>query len=146
MRPRRTNGRTGQTQSRIAGALEQLQEERGVLSARIEKLDTLIAEMQELFHLPSRNATARRSRRAADTARSRRVRRFRGGFDLDALKAALRAGAVSPGVLAKQLGIDRPRLRAELRQLEDDGVIVCTGTTSSRKVALAGKAPAKEAP
>jgi DNA-binding MarR family transcriptional regulator len=55
---------------------------------------------------------------------------------------------MSPGELARTLGVDRAILRPQLRALEQRGIIVSTGVTASRRVALAPvkRAPAKEVP
>jgi hypothetical protein len=43
------------------------------------------------------------------------------------------------------VSLDRAALRVQVKQLERAGALVSTGTTASRRIALAGQ-PAKEAP
>jgi biotin operon repressor len=69
-----------------------------------------------------------------------------GALSADAIRAALRDGPVSPGVLASTLGVERSRLRYNLAQLEKQGVVISTGSTANRRVALAPHRAAKEAP
>jgi biotin operon repressor len=61
------------------------------------------------------------------------------------IRAALARGPMSPGELAEKLGMERPALRYQVKQLEADGVVVSTGTTAGRRIALVGR-PTKEAP
>jgi DNA-binding transcriptional ArsR family regulator len=139
------------TTSRIAKVVEELVAEREHLSARIAKVDAAIATMQDLFHLPDApRAQARRNKKdpASDHKRSSRKGSSNGHGELsaDAIRAALKQGPLSPGALAEQLAVERSTLRYHLKQLEEDGLVVSTGVTAGRRVALAPHRTAKEAP
>lgn len=68
-----------------------------------------------------------------------------GKFDVDALRAALRSGPMAPRDLARVLNVDRSTLRYQLKLCESAGMVVSTGATANRRIALSGK-PAKEVP
>lgn len=125
----------------IAQALAQLQLERDNLAARLGKVDALIVSMRDVFHLPGRPTLAHKSARETPAHANGNGH---GKVTAEAIRAALRDGPMKPGTLADRLGIPRPRLRYTLAQLEAEGVVVSTGATASRRVALPG-APAKEA-
>lgn len=132
------------TKSRIGAALDELIAERQHLAARMEKIDDLIATMREVFHLPSGDTHRARPARAAPrpSGNGRRA-----AISAAAVQAALADGPLGPGELATALNIDRGRLRYHLLKFERDGLVVSTGSTANRRVALAGKAaPAKEVP
>ena len=136
------------TTSRIARVIEELELEREHMSARLAKIDAAIATMRELFHLPGdKPAAALRISKGskARTASAPTGATRKGDQALDAIRAALKAGPLSPGELETKLKISRYMLNTHVKQLEADGVLVSTGTTISRRIALAGT-PAKEAP
>lgn len=130
-------------QSPIARAIAELQTEREHLLARVEKVDTAIAAIRDAFHLPvegkiRRPAVVKARRSLSSDGAGRR--------DLEAsIIAALKAGPMAPGAMASSLGIDRARLRYAIAKLEKQRTVVSSGTTASRRIALAG-ASAKEAP
>jgi hypothetical protein len=136
----RTNERTnakrrpGVSTSGIARALEELQVERDHLAARIAKLDALMAQMRDMFHLPARGSGHKAA--APPAALSIPVHAPRPELD-KAIRIALHDGPLSPGALATVIAVDRAKLRVRLKQLEATGVIVTTGTTAGRRVALA---------
>lgn len=123
--------------SPIAAALEQLQLERTNLLARVEKVDAAIATLRDLFHLPTERTIGKVT--AAVNGNGH------GALTTDAIRAALARGPLSPGDLAAALDVGRVPLRHRVAALEREGLLVSTGTTASRLVALAGT-PAKEAP
>jgi biotin operon repressor len=123
--------------SPIGAALEQLQLERDNLVARLAKVDDLIVRMRDVIHLPADRSGVRAPVNGNG----------HGEISTDAIRAALQSGPMKPGDLAKQVGVTRAALRYHVQQLETQGVLVATGTTASRRIALAGKSkPAKEAP
>lgn len=151
------------TTSHIGKALEEMETERAHLVARLAKVDALIAQTREVFHLPTA-PTRGRVPRAKGTPRKVAARRIgaltslgdtdppprstrRGAWEdlVHAIRSALADGPMGPGELAAVLKIPRPRLRHYLAQLEHDGIVVATGTTISRRIALPGR-PAKEVP
>lgn len=127
--------------SPIARAIAELETEKSNLAARCAKVDEAIASLRSLFHLPAaavtKPAKSAKSKPAAPAAI--------GPVSAAAVRAALANGPLSPGALARAVGTDRVNLRYVVRQLEEDGTIVSSGTTAARRLALAGK-PAKEAP
>jgi DNA-binding transcriptional ArsR family regulator len=129
--------------SHIGRAITELEAERAHLSARLAKLDEAITTMRALFHLPRVEAGARTlTRRHAAPASNGN------GHDTDTARRILHvlaAGAMSPREISARLGIDRSHLRRPLKELELAGVIVATGATANRRLALAGP-PAKEVP
>jgi hypothetical protein len=135
--------------SPIARAVAELETERDHLTARLGKVNEAIATMRELFHLPQpRNGTAQPK---AATRRAPALHNGNGHGDvtIDAIRAALAAGPMRPGDLAAQLNMDRAALRVIVRGLEADGVLVSSGTTMSRRIALRttrADRPAKKAP
>lgn len=130
-------------QSGIARAIQELLTERQNLAVRIEKLDALVADMRAVFHLPAPERSNGKPREARPVA-ERSVRR---ASPVDALIIArLKDGPMAPGALADVLQCDRPALRYRIKQLEAQGAVVSTGTTASRRVALAPGRSAKEAP
>jgi len=131
-------------QSPIARALDEFLTERRNLVARLEKVDALIASTCEVFHLPVPALDGRRNGTPAPAAVDAPARRARSQIG-DAIRSALKDGPLSPGDLAEKVGVTRGRLRYQVLALEQSGVIVSTGTTANRQIALAGT-PAKEAP
>lgn len=132
--------------SHIAAAVGELQAERDHLAARLSKVDAAIAAVNAAFHLP----TAPVARAPKPKAAKEPVANGNGHGDRTALTdamivEALKAGPMKPGVLSKQLGVDRARLRFRVTGLEQRGFITSSGTTASRLWALTAKA-AKEAP
>lgn len=97
-------------------------------------MDQAIASLRALFHL----RTAERKSSAPEQKSSSN------GDRTAAIRSALARGPLSPGKLADAVGIDRANLGHLLRALERDGIVVRTGTTANRRVALASAA-AKEA-
>ena len=131
----------------VATAVAALEQERDNLAARLQKVDTAIASMRELFHLPKPPAKAnghapapRRRVMPAAPSNGHRVT-----LDVEAVRNALRQGPMSPGELAQVLHVDRARLRYQLAKLEEQGIVSMSGTTASRRVALADGS-AKEEP
>jgi len=137
----RQAGVSGQSSSPIARAIAELETERRNLQSRLGKVDDAIASLRALFHLPAPTEPKPKSEPRASTPAPRSS--SNGGDTVAAIRAALSHGPLSPGALAKAVGLDRPVLRIQLRALERDGVVVSTGTTVSRRVALASAA-AKE--
>ena len=134
--------------SGIGRALDELLAERQHLVARLAKLDAGIATLRDLFHLPAPaapvNGTKTRLSAAAPPAN---VNEHSERSELDeTILAALRDGPQAPGELAAALKVERSLLRYHLKQLEAGGLVVSTGVTVSRRVALAPSAAAKEAP
>jgi DNA-binding transcriptional ArsR family regulator len=138
------------TSSPIARAIAELETERENLVARLAKVDAGIATMRDLFHLPA-NGQPRKARTgpprelisrgpASEAEPTRKADKLK-----DRIRAALTKGPMTPGDLATKLGIERPALRYQVKQLEDAGELVSTGTTADRQIALTGT-PAKEAP
>jgi len=120
--------------SPIARAIAELETERDNLRARIAKVETALASLRELFHLPAdRHAKAPSNGNGHDASIDAKIR------------AALAHGPLSPSKLAKAVGMNRPTLRTFVADLERTGVIVSTGATANRRIALAADA-AKEAP
>ena len=126
--------------SPIARALAELTTERENLAARLAKVDAAIDTLRDLFHLKAeRPAPKPRATAAAPSTNGKH------GDVEKAIRAALAGGPMRPGELATELGIERANLRHTLLQLETAGVVVSTGVTAGRRVALAGRA-AEEAP
>lgn len=128
--------------SPIARAIAELEAEKANLAARAAKVDEAIASLRSLFHLPAPPVATK----------PRRVNGHRshgsdghGGETETAIRAALAHGPLSPMALSTAVGIVRPVLRIHVKRLEAAGAIVSSGTTASRRIALAGR-PAKEAP
>lgn len=121
------------TPSHIARALDEMLTERSLLAARLEKLDTLIAAMRDAFHLPDRkprvNGKAHGNGHAPVTD--------------EAIRKALAAGPMRPGELAQRVGADRHVVRQQLADLEARGIVITTGQTASRRVALAPEGSVK---
>ena len=131
----------------VATAVAALEQERDNLAARLQKVDTAIASMRELFHLPKPPAKANGHtpaprRRVAPPAASNG---HRVTLDVGAVREALRNGPMAPGALAARLRVDRARLRYQLTKLEEQGIVSLSGTTAARRVALADGS-AKEEP
>jgi DNA-binding transcriptional ArsR family regulator len=134
------------TKSPIAAALEQFELERTNLLARLAKLDNLIAQTRDVFHLPNGNGR-KANEPAPKPARAPKASgNGHGDLSADAIRAALKNGPLSPGKLVEQLGVERARLRYQLVKLEEQGVVISTGSTANRRVALAPHRTAKEAP
>lgn len=134
---RKNNGGGGiLSASPIARAVSELETEKANLMARVEKVDQAIASLRALFHLPTNGRAA---------APATPAPRAKSDTTTAAIRAALSNGPLSPGALATAVGIERPVLRIHVKRLEADGAIVSSGTTASRRIALAGR-PAKEAP
>jgi CRP-like cAMP-binding protein len=127
------------THSHIGGAIDALLAERTHLQARIAKVDEALATMRELFHLPAAERPARTARAKAPKAGTN----GHGKISEDAIRAALRNGPLSPRDLATQLGITPGNLRYTAAKLERSGVLVGTGSTTNRLLALSGR---KEVP
>ncbi len=130
----------------IAGAIAELLAEREHLAARLAKVDAAIAAVREAFQLPSQPSAADRIQQPRERVKSTsNGNGHRAELTDGAIVEALKAGPIKPGELGAALGVERARLRARLAQLEARGVVVSTGVTASRRVALAGSRP-KEAP
>jgi hypothetical protein len=100
--------------------------------------------MREVFHLP--RAAKMNGHVEVHVEKHARPESHECGAVLpDAVRSALRHGAMGPGELASALKVNRALLRYHLRQLEADGVIVGTGNTSTPRYALAERS-AKEEP
>jgi hypothetical protein len=132
------------TESHIARAIEELTTERAMLQARIGKIDAALAHMRELFHLPG--PKPRRAPTPASSGNGHANGNGHSTLSVEAIRSALQNGPLSPGDLSAALGVERAKLRLALKQYETAGVIVSTGATGNRRVALAAGAPAKEAP
>lgn len=132
------------TASPIAAALEQLELERANLAARLDKVDALIASMRDVFHLP-RGPRLNGHAHAKVEKAARPAKNGHGSISTDAIRAALRRGPMSPGALAAALQVPRARLGYHVTKLEEQGVLTTSGTTASRRIALADR-PAKEDP
>jgi hypothetical protein len=131
--------------SPIAAALAQLQLERANLTARLAKVDEAIVTLGDLFHLPT-TALPTRNMKVTDASHQSSKGSNGHAHELsDAIRAALKSGPMAPGELAAQLKIDRQALRYHVKQLEADRIVVSSGTTAARRIALAGR-PAKEVP
>jgi biotin operon repressor len=134
-------------QSPIVVALEQFELERANMLARLTKLDNLIAQTREVFHLP--NGKPARVPMATATPAAANNNGHGNTDELDAtdtaILSALKGGPMTPGNLAAKLEMERPAVRYRVKQLEAAGLLVSTGATATRQIALAGK-PAKEAP
>lgn len=126
----------------VAGAIESLVAEREQLASRLQKVDAAISAVREAFHLPQ-PAPARPERTPSPTKKNGNGRSSE--LTVDAITKALKAGPMKPGDLSSALGVERARLRSRLAEMETRGVVVSTGVTMSRRVALAGSRP-KEAP
>lgn len=131
--------------SPIVAALAQLQLERDNLAARLEKVDALIVSMRDVFHLPRVPNGNGHVAKVNGHGRARPKSGRRPSLDVDAFRAALRNGPMAPRDLAAALHVNLAKLRYNVAKLEDEGVLIATGTTASRRIALAGR-PAKEAP
>jgi hypothetical protein len=130
--------------SNIARAIEEMQTERANLAARLAKVDALIVTMREMFHLPNGHKVKATKAKPPDEA----VAPTNGTKTplTDAMiLAALKGGALSPGAISKQLGVERSRLRFRVAGLEQRGFVTSSGTTAARLIQLTAKA-AKEAP
>jgi hypothetical protein len=128
-------------------ALEQLELERANLRTRLDKVDALIVSMHDVFHLPARrphtNGTAVRPVPTRPPAPPEG--NGHGSISVEAIAAALRKGPMSPGDLAAALQVPAPRLRYHIAKLMAAGTLVGSGTTASRRIALA-EPSAKEGP
>jgi biotin operon repressor len=139
-------------QSPIARAVAELLTERDNLRARLEKVDAAIAAVRDAFHLPSeprvKRASASASPRTTREAAEPSGNGHAGELSVDAIRAALREGPLSPGALAKALNVSRHRLRIHVAQLEEKGIVASTGKTAGRLVGLPSHkgAAAKEVP
>jgi DNA-binding transcriptional ArsR family regulator len=136
--------------SGIGRAIDELLAERQHLVARLAKLDAGIATLRELFHLPApttplNGTKTRLSSAAAAPSANGNGHGHRSELD-ETILTALRDGPMPPGELAAALKVERAALRHHLKQLEACGLLVSTGVTASRRVALAPGASAKEAP
>ena len=124
--------------------MQELETERAHLATRLTKVDEAIATMRELFHLPGVVTAARK------VPKPRKAPATNGNGhhatpSVEAIRAALRKGPLSPGALAEQLGVSPYRLHNSVAKLEAQGVLVSSGATATRRIALAGS-PAKEVP
>jgi DNA-binding transcriptional ArsR family regulator len=133
------------TSSPIARVITELETERENLTARLAKVDTAIAAVRELFHLPGESASVKTRTTKAAEAEPRRSTR-KGDKTREAILSALARGPMTPGDLAEKLGIERPALRYQVKQLEATGEVVSTGSTGDRRVAMASGRRPKEAP
>jgi len=136
--------------SPIARAIAELETERAHLLARVEKVDTAIAAIRDAFHLPAVTERPARTSRVKDTpARkpSQRRQSSRHGnaeiSDQD-VRAFLQRGPIAPAPFYDHFKLSKHAGRQVLKQLAASGLVRVTGTTVSRRIALAG-APAKEA-
>jgi hypothetical protein len=130
----------------IALAIKEVQAERDHLAARLAKVDALIVTMREMFHLPNTDrAPIRKAKPAPVAAPPTNGTSTRTVLTDEMILTALKAGPLKPGVLAKRLGVDRPRVRFRVTGLEQRGFLTSTGATGSRLIQLTAKA-AKEAP
>jgi len=135
--------------SPIAVALDELLKERHNLAARLGKVDAVISSMRDLFHLPAPPSGVNGKRTHVEP-RPPSAPRQNGddGLTDGAILDALQAGPVGPGPLAVALHADRGKVRIRVKQLEERGLVVSTGTTANRQIALACAATsaAKEVP
>lgn len=129
----------------IAAAVEELLAEREHLQARLTKVEAAIAAVRDAFHLPAERRQAAKASRGSTNGNVAPRRPRSSLVTIDAVQAALRGGPVSPGELARTLGVERAALRYALKGFEQRGLIVSTGTTSTRRVSLPSQT-AKEAP
>ena len=131
--------------SPIVQAIEAMQVERSNLVARLEKLDTLIAQMRDTFHLPERSNGRRgpTPRVVAPVPRSAKLLPVNGSLPVEISQVLQLRGPVAPGVLvAKARTTDY-----YIRKFVNAGLLVSTGKTTARLISLPGQAPpAKEEP
>lgn len=133
------------SQSPLVRAIAELVTERENLAARLAKVDRLIADMRDIFHLPGERSAAKPRASAPEVAGTNGHGSGKGAATKAAIRAALKGGPLAPAELSKRLDQPEARLNYHLRQLEQAGVVVRTGVRTSRRIALAGT-PAKEAP
>ena len=135
--------------SPIARVIAELETERANLTVRLEKVDAAIATMRELFHLPNGKPLAKaREPKHSGIRKARVPAETNGKGKGDTLKAAIRSALEHGPLTPAELETKRDRRytpTSRVAQLEADGLVVATGNTASRSIALAGK-PAKEAP
>jgi hypothetical protein len=141
--------------SPIAAAVKQLELERANLLARLAKVDEAIDKLRDLFHLPaaSTNPVAKVGVLSEDGSiepgrdlREHDLTRDSSAITI-AIRHALEKGPLSPGDLASKIGnVDRVQLRHQVDQLVQSGVLVSTGSTNARRIALAVSTGPKEVP
>lgn len=131
--------------SPIGAALEQIELERANLTARLAKVDALIAQMRDVFHLPEARRVNGHAAKAKGHRPAPRVVSSDGQVTAETISEALRDGPLSPADLAKRLDVPRANLQRLLAVMTSQRLIVATGVTQSRRYTLPGK-PAKEAP
>lgn len=125
----------------IQRAVEELVTERDHLRARLGKVEQLIVSMREAFHLPAEKERALKGSRVKRATRNQsQTERVR-----ERIVEALKRGPLSPGDLSSALGLERAFVRRYAADMEAEGLLVATGTTASRRIALPSKT-AKEAP
>lgn len=134
--------------SPVAAAIAALEMERDNLSSRLQKVDAAIVSMRELFHLPK--PAAKLNGHAAPVRRERSVKAQASnnghrGFDVDAVRKALRSGPMPPRELAAALNMTPANLGYHAKKLQAQGVVTMSGTSAARRIALADGS-AKEAP
>jgi hypothetical protein len=130
--------------SNIARAIEEMQTERANLAARLAKVDALIVTCARCSTSRDR-APIRKAKSAPAATVPTNGTSTRTVLTDEMILTALKAGPLKPGVLAKRLGVDRPRVRFRVTGLEQRGFLTSTGSTGSRLIQLTAKA-AKEAP
>ena len=130
-------------------AIEAMQVERSNLVARLEKLDTLIAQMRDTFHLPERSNGRRgpTPREVAPVPRSAKPLRVvdatAGSLPVEIIEVLQSRGPVAPGVLVTKARTTN----YYIHKFVNAGLLVSTGQTTARLISLPGQAlPAKEEP
>jgi len=131
--------------SPIVQAIEAMQIERSNLVARLEKLDALIAQMRDTFHLPERS----NGRRGpvppvlGHVPRSTKPLRVNGSLPVEISQVLQSLGPVAPGVLLAKARTTN----YYIHKFVNAGLLVSTGQTTARLISLPGQAlPAKEEP
>ena len=125
--------------SPIVQAIEAMTLERSNLVARLEKIDTLIAQMREAFHLPVPSERPRPVKRAA----LRVVDATTGSLPVEISQVLQSRGPIAPGVLCAKARTTN----YYIQKFVNAGLLVSTGKTTARLISLPGQAPpAKEEP
>jgi hypothetical protein len=104
-------------QSSIARALDAMEEERGNLAARLAKVEALIAQMRDAFHLPSAPASraATKAPRAPKTRASSDAPVYESKYGA-AIHSALQKGPLSPADLSMAVGVQVDALNYHVRK------------------------------